>query len=105
MATEDQINKNLTELARKMGHKNASALLSNLGKNKQFVNALDTPIGQELLKDAVLEMERIIGLILAEKEDSKDRAELQAYKIIIQKWTGYINKYNKDQEKFNKNIV
>jgi tRNA U34 5-carboxymethylaminomethyl modifying enzyme MnmG/GidA len=105
MATEDQINKNLTELARKMGHKNASILLSNLGKDKQFVNALDTPIGQELLKNAVMEMERITGLILSEKEDKKDRAELQAYLAITRKWSGYINQYNKDQEKFNKNVV
>jgi tRNA U34 5-carboxymethylaminomethyl modifying enzyme MnmG/GidA len=105
MATEDQINKNLTELARKMGHKNASILLSNLGKDKQFVNALDTPIGQELLKNAVMEMERITGLILSEKEDKKDRAELQAYLAITRKWSGYINRYNKNQEKFNSNIV
>jgi acyl-coenzyme A synthetase/AMP-(fatty) acid ligase len=50
-------------------------------------------------------MERIIGLILAEKEDAKDRAELQAYLAITKKWSGYINQYNKDQEKFNKNVV
>ena len=105
MISEDQINKNLTELARKMGHKNASVLLSNLGKDKQFINALDTPIGQELLKNAVMEMERIVGLILSEKEDEKDRARLQAYKEITREWSMYITRYNKSQEKFNKNIV
>ena len=105
MISEEQINKNLTELARKMGQKNASALLSVLGKDKQFINAIDTPVGQELLKDAVSAIEGKIGLILAEKESKQDRAELQAYLSITKKWQGYINRYNKSKEKFDKNVV
>jgi hypothetical protein len=99
------MDKRLTQLARKMGQKNAGALLSVLGKNKQFLSALDTPVGQELLKDAVLAVEGKIELILAEKDKDQDRAELRAYRKIIDKWVGYINRYNKDQEVFNKNVV
>jgi len=105
MISEEEINKNLMQLARKMGQKNASALLSVLGRDKQFLNAIDTPIGQELLKDAVSGIENKIKLILAEKETKQDRAELQAYLSITQKWQGYINRYNKNREKFDGNIT
>jgi hypothetical protein len=103
--SEEQVDKRLTQLARKMGEKNASSLLSVLGKNKQFLSALETPVGQELLKDAVSSVEGKIELILAEKDKPNDRAELQAYLAIIRKWQGYINRYNKDTETFNKNVV
>ena len=105
MIPEEKINKNLTALARKMGSKNASALLSVLGKNKQFLSALDSEVGQELLKDAVLAIEGKIELILAEKDTPKDRAELQAHLHITRKWSERLLKYNKDKERFNKNIV
>ena len=103
--SKEEVDKNLVQLARKMGPKPASALLSVLGKNKQFLSALETPVGQELLKDAVSSVEGKIELILTEKDKPKDRAELQAYLSIISKWQGYINKYNKDTETFNKNVV
>jgi hypothetical protein len=105
MNIEEQVDPKLTQLARKMGAKRASILLSVLGKNKQFLSALDTPIGQELLKDAVSEMERIIQLILNEKEKDTDKADLRAYKSITQKWADRLARYNKDKETFNKNVV
>lgn len=105
MINEPQANKVLTQLARKMGKKNASNLLSVLGRDKQFINALDTPVGQELLKDATSCVEDIISLILQEKDESKDRAELKAYLAIITKWSGIINQYNKNKGMFEKNVV
>jgi hypothetical protein len=103
--SEEQINKSLTQLAKKMGEHNASALLSVLGKDKQFVNAIESPVGQELLKDAVSCIEDKIRLILAEKDTPKDRAELQAYLSITKKWQVTINRYNKNNESFVKNVV
>ena len=50
---ETEIQHRLQQLARKMGSENASKLLSVLGRDKSFINALETPIGQELLRDAV----------------------------------------------------
>ena len=105
MINEPQANKVLTQLARKMGKKNASNLLSVLGRDKQFINALDTPVGQELLKDATCCVEDIISLILQEKDESKDRAELKAYLAIITKWSGIINQYNKNKGIFEKNVI
>ena len=88
-----------------MGQKNASALLSVLGKQKQFLSALDTPVGQELLKDAVLSVESKIELILNEKDTPQDRAELKAYLTILRKWQKMIATYNKNKEMFNTNVV
>ena len=105
MLSNEEINVNLTQLSRKMGRENASSLLSVLGKNKQFLSALETPVGQELLKDAVSSIEGKIQLILMEKDKPNDRAELQAYLSIVGKWQGHINKYNKDLETYNKNVV
>jgi len=105
MIPEDTINKNLTQLAKKMGEKNASALLSVLGKDKQFMTAIESPIGQELLKDAISEIENKIRLILAEKDNPKERAELQAYLQITRKWQATISRYNKNKEMFNKNVI
>jgi len=42
-------------LIRKMGPKNYKALIERLGKNKQFLNAINTPTGQEVIS-LVLEM-------------------------------------------------
>ena len=97
--------KRLTQLARKMGSKQAGILLNVLGKNKQFLSALDTPVGQELLKDVVSNMERIVKLILEEKESEQDRAELRAYKSFADKWSKRLVRYNKDRETFNNNVV
>ena len=105
MIPEDQINKSLTQLARKMGKERASVLLSVLGKNKQFLSALDSPVGQELLKDAVLAIQNKMELIMDEKDKPQDRAELQAYLSITRKWAKRLTEYNKDTERFNKNIV
>ena len=105
MINDQQINKTLVQLAKKMGQKNASQLLSVLGRDKQFINALDTPLGQELLKDATKCVEDKISLILQEKDEPKDRAELKAYLAIITKWSGIINQYNKNKGIFEKNAA
>lgn len=101
--SEQNIERTLKQLSKKMGQKNASQILSALGKDKQFLNALETPLGQELLKDAVSCIEDKISLILQEKDEPKDRAELKAYMNITKKWSDVINRYNKNREVFDKN--
>ena len=99
---EQQTQISLTHLAKKMGRENASKLLSVLGRDKQFLNALDSSIGQELLADAVVNIEDKIAMILAEKDQPKDRAELQAYLSIVRKWQAKIERYNKNKQEFEK---
>ena len=103
--TEEQVQKNLTQLSKKMGSQNASKLLNVLGRDKQFINAIETSAGQELMKDAVQCIEDIISLILQEKDSPQDRAELKAYLKILGKWQGVIVRYNKDRTTFDKGVV
>lgn len=102
---EDQVNKTLQQLSRKMGKRNASNLLSVLGRDKAFLNALDTPVGQELMKDCVSCVEDKVSLILQEKDEPRDRAELKAYMQILGKWQNIMNRYNKNKLRFNQEVV
>ena len=103
--SETEVNKTLQQLARKMGKDNASKLLSALGRDKQFVNAIESPIGQELMKDAVSCLDDILVLWLQNKQTPEDRAEANAYIKITGKWASIINRYNKNKEKFSKSVV
>lgn len=98
-------------LARKMGAKNASVLLDRLGKNKQFINAIESPAGLEIMS-AVIEtiadsVDKFMQPFLSEEEWCglyKDYLELQASLRFNNKVIGIINQYNNDKFKFNKAI-
>ena len=99
---ESQTQQALASLAKKMGRTNASSLLSALGRDKQFINAIESSIGQELLADAMLEIENKISLYLAGQEKPEDRAELNAYTRITKRWQAKIERYNKNKQEFEK---
>lgn len=103
--SETEASKTLQQLARKMGSDNASKLLSALGRNRDFMNAIETPTGQELMKDAVGCIEDKLVLWLQGKDTSEDKAEVKAYLKIINKWQTTINQYYKNKEKFTKSVV
>jgi len=92
----------LVALARKIGPDSAKRLLSVLGKNKSFYNAIETPVGQELLKDVVVQIEYRIGKILNEEDSQEIRAELRAYMTILNRWSKTISKYKEDLTRFAK---
>lgn len=75
------------------GGKRASAILSLLGKNQQFVNAIMTPIGKEILTECAQSMQEIMQLILDEKDTPENRAEFRVLRKITDKWTMKINAY------------
>jgi hypothetical protein len=87
---------------KKRGNSNTSILLSALGRDKQFLNALESSVGKELMADAVAQIEDKVHLILAEKDTPKDRAELQAYLSITRKWQARIERYNTNKAEFEK---
>ena len=103
--SESEVSATLQQLARKMGSQNASKLLSALGRDKQFLNAIDTPVGQELMKDAVNSIEDKLVIWLQGKSTPEDKAETKAYLNIVNKWAVIINRYNKNKEKFNKGVA
>lgn len=92
----------LAKLARKMGNENAKTLLSVLGHDKEFVDAITSPLGEELLKDAVTCIESKLYLVLTEKDKPEDRAEIRAYTNIVNKWTRRINKYEQNKDRLMK---
>ena len=102
---ETEVNKTLQQLARKMGQENVSKLLSALGRDKQFLNAIESTTGQELMKDAVGSIEDKLVLWLQGKDTPEDKAEVKAYLNIVNKWQANINRYNKNKEKFTKSVV
>ena len=97
---QDDMDKRITQLAKRMGSENATRLLSVLGKDRSFLDAIDTTVGQELVRDLISSIERIIGVILNEKDDDNDRAELRAYMSILKRWQGRIKAYNKNHNTF-----
>lgn len=96
----DEMDERIKQLARRIGSENASQLLGVLGKDRSFLDALDTVVGQELLKDLIVSIERIMGIILNEKDDDNDRAELRAYMSILKRWQGRIKTYNRNHQTF-----
>ena len=58
----------------------------HLGHIKQLVAVLSTPVGQEILEDAMTTTEDKIALILAGEDTLDDRAALKAYNTILAKW-------------------
>lgn len=83
-----------------MGTPRANALLNALGKQEQFYNAIETEVGQELLKDLLEGIERRIELVIKEEDDEKTRAELRAYRELLDRWTTQIAKFRSNLKTF-----
>ena len=97
---QEEMDKRLTTLAKRMGKENAQTLLQVLGKQKKFMDAIESEVGQELLKDLISTVHHIIGLILNEKEDESDRANLRVCMALINKWQTRIKNYNNKHQEF-----
>jgi hypothetical protein len=103
LSSEDQAK--LIKISKKMGGDNAKALLNALARDKAFVDAVLSPLGQELLTDAVKEVETKIALILSEKDTPEDRAEVRALMSIVGRWQKRINIYDQNKEKMLKALT
>jgi len=71
--------------------KKAEKVIEILARNAAFMDAIDSALGRELLKDVLDRMESKVNLIFDEKDTPKDRAEFRAYKAIVSDWTKRIN--------------
>jgi len=79
----------------------AKKVLSVMGKNRQLVNALSSPLGQELLKDVLELNESALNKLLeTDIDNSKERfAEIRAeYKESAKLLQRYLDKITKFQE-------
>ena len=73
----------------------AKRILSVLGKNQQFLNAVKSPIGQELLNDGIERMELLLEKIVNEEADEKEKAEFRCYREITTVWADKIFQHQK----------
>lgn len=102
MPISERDRENLAKLAKRIGGENAQMLLTVLGREKQFIDAITSPLGEELMKDALTSLEARMALVIDEKDEPKDRAEIRILKEIIRKWQKKINKYEQNKEKLMK---
>ena len=94
------LNQDWNKLTKKKGSKNAKIFIEVLGRCKQFQQAYGTPIGQELLSDIILNMQRLMSLVLDEKDDDLTRADLRCYQRILTDWSTKINTADQKQKEF-----
>ena len=93
---------NIDKLLRRFGEKNTPIFLKALAKGKHFAQAIETPIGKELLSDATGRLEALTGKVIQELSNPEERAEIRALKTIIGAWSDIIMKYQKDMQEFQK---
>lgn len=66
--------------------KRGAKTLSLAGKQRGFINALSSEVGQHLLNDVMVKMEILLEKIIQEKESKQDRAEYRNLRDIFNGW-------------------
>ena len=51
------------------------------------------PVGQDIMRDAINQMEGLLEKIVNEESTDAERAEYRAYRRILDRWTERINRY------------
>jgi len=99
METKTEITEqDIQRYASKRGPQNASKLLSVLGKNKQFLNAWESPVGQELMNQLLVDAEGFLEKIIEDKATPEEKAEFRAIRRWLSKVASKIGAYYKDLE-------
>jgi hypothetical protein len=78
--------------------KRAEMTLKQLGKDLAFVQAIGSPIGQELLKDDVDRLHELLEKIWNESISTQDMSEFRFLKQRINKVSTRLNEYAKKQQ-------
>ncbi len=74
--------------------KRGATLLSFLGKQIPFIEALSSEVGNECLKDLISITESRLQKIICEEADEKDKAEYRVAKEILSRWAGRLETYS-----------
>jgi DNA-binding PadR family transcriptional regulator len=90
--------KDFQEYINKVGRAQANKVIEILGEQNQFYEAFNTPIGRELLKDAVNRVDELNRKIWKEEESDMERAEFRVLKQLISRWSKKIDAYVKNLE-------
>jgi hypothetical protein len=67
--------------------------LSLLGKNQPFYNAMQSDVGQEILRDVMRKMEILLDKIVAMKASDYEVMEYKTLKGLLLNWSERINAF------------
>lgn len=90
---------NQSELNKYFKNGGSPDLLSTLGKDEKFAEALNSDIGRALLADAATSGERLLQKIVNETATDKDRADYRAYRDILLSWALRIARKDENEKK------
>jgi len=79
------------------GQQKTSKLLSVLGKNRQFIDAWETPAGKEILSYLLAMIDIRLDKLINEETDEKDRAE---YRVCLELLANFKDKINSHKRNF-----
>ena len=82
--------------AKKRGAQNTGRLLSVLGKDKQFINAWDSPIGKELMEHDLNKAEMLLEKIIMETASEQEKADFRAVRESLVYMASRITRYYKN---------
>jgi hypothetical protein len=85
------------------GSRNATRVMSMLGKKLPFVEAIKSEIGQELLKDAIAKLEILLEKGFENTATDDEKAEYRVLKSIVETWSKRIALYTKGVKKLKNN--
>lgn len=81
---------------KKRGAQNTSRLLSILGKKRQFLNAWESPVGQELMSHLLINAESFLEKIIEDKATPEEKAEFRVIRRWLTKVEEKITSYYQD---------
>lgn len=79
----------------KHGSRNCARIMSMLGKKQPFVEAMQSEVGQQILKEAVTRLEILLEKGFENTATDDEKAEYRVLKKIVENWSSQIATYNK----------
>lgn len=94
---QEKVNINDIEtFSNKHGPQRTSRLLSSLGKDRQFVDAWESPAGKEILGHLLAMIDMRLDKIIEDKADSNEKAEYRICMELLKNFRDRVNAHNKN---------
>jgi hypothetical protein len=97
-------NKEVMEYIAKMG-KHGGKTLSILGKSQDFINAVNSQVGKQLLEDLILQHEALLIKIARFDATDEDKADFKAVGRMLLVWTEKIVAYESKLRQLKREMV
>ncbi|MHC4728106.1 MAG: hypothetical protein ACYS17_12860 [Planctomycetota bacterium] len=75
------------------GPRKTAQIMSRLGKKHKFVEAVKTPVGEQLLKDMMVRMDDLLEKNLRQKMTDRERIEYEVLEKLSETWISRIYSY------------